>query len=514
MSGSVLNAERRRRELDDLAAETLDVLVIGGGVTGAGVALDAATRGLRVALVESRDLAFGTSRWSSKLVHGGLRYIASGNIGVARESARERHLLMTVTAPHLVRPLATVLPLHREISGPQAAFMRGGFMAGDLLRRSAGTPAELLPRARRIDTATALRRGGALRPDGLRGGILAHDGQLIDDARLVVAIARTAADHGALVLTRMRADRVTGTGAELTDVLTGTTTTVRARAVISAAGVWAGEVDPSVRLRPSRGTHLVLPAAALGNPTASITVPVEGSSNRFVFAMPEQLDRVYLGLTDEEAPGPIPDVPVAAEHEVDFLLDTVNRALARPLTRADVLGSYSGLRPLLHSADGRGDDGSTADVSRKHAVIVGPDGVVSIVGGKLTTYRQMAQDALDRAVRLSGLRAGACRTRTVPLVGAPALPDSRGTDGLPPMLVRRYGGLAAEVLEAAAIPDPSTAIAPGIDVTRAEIAYAVTHEGALDVDDVLDRRTRIGLVTADAERAREAVDEIVRSVGS
>jgi len=505
---AILNAAVRRRGLDELASgKTLDVLVIGGGVTGAGVALDAATRGLRVALVESRDLAFGTSRWSSKLVHGGLRYLATGNIGVARESARERHLLMTVTAPHLVRPLATVVPLHREIGRAQAAFMRGGFMAGDVLRRGAGTSADLLPRVRRVDATTTLRLSGAIRPDGLRGGILAHDGQLVDDARLVVAIARTAAEHGALVLTRVRAGKVTGTGAELTDELTGTTTAVRARTVISAVGVWAGDIDPSVRLRPSRGTHLVLPASALGNPTASITVPVEGTANRFVFAMPEQLDRVYLGLTDEEAPGPIPDVPEAAEHEIDFLLDTVNRALARPLTRADVLGSYSGLRPLLHS-----DDGSTADVSRKHAVIAGPEGVVTIVGGKLTTYRQMAEDALDRALELAGLDAGPCRTRAVPLVGAPALPDSRGTAGLPETLVRRYGGLAAQVFEVATVPEPTAPLAPGLDVTRAEIAYAVTHEGALDVDDVLDRRTRIGLVRADADRAREVVEQIAYEV--
>jgi len=503
---SRLDAAQRRHDLDALVGETVDVLVIGGGVTGAGVALDAATRGLSVALVESRDLAFGTSRWSSKLVHGGLRYLASGNIGVARESARERHLLMTVTAPHLIRPLATVVPLHDEVSRGHAALMRSGFVAGDLLRRTAGTPAQLLPRSRRIDTATTLRVGGAVRADGLRGGLLAHDGQLIDDARLVVAIARTAADHGARVLTRVRAGRVTGDSAELTDVLTGTTTTVRARTVISAAGVWAGEVDASVRLRPSRGSHLVLAAEALGSPTASITVPVEGSVNRFVFAMPEQLGRVYLGLTDEEAPGPIPDVPETTDQEIDFLLATVNRALARPLTRADILGSYSGLRPLLHSPDG-----STADVSRKHAVLVGPDGVVTVVGGKLTTYRQMAEDALDKAITLAGLTAAPCRTHTVPLVGAPGRRDSRGTDGLPPMLVRRYGGLAAEVLDAP-VTDPGAPIADGLDITRAEIAYAVSHEGALDADDVLDRRTRIGLVTADAERARDAVTELIDEV--
>lgn len=502
---SVLNADRRRRDLDTLASgPALDVLVIGGGVTGAGVALDAATRGLRVALVEAHDLAFGTSRWSSKLVHGGLRYLASGNLAVAHESAVERHLLMTITAPHLVRPLATVVPLHPYVGRVQAGVVRSGFMAGDVLRRAAGTPADVLPRSRRISPSQAHRIAGGIREAGLRGGILAYDGQLIDDARLVVTLARTAAAHGAMILTRARAGEVTGTGARITDTLTDQTMTLTARTVISAAGVWSGEIDPAVRLRPSRGTHLVLPAATLGHPLASITVPVEGSTSRFVFAMPEQLDRVYLGLTDEEAPGPIPDVPRATEHEIDHLLRTINRALERPLTRADILGTYSGLRPLLHS-----EDGSTADVSRKHAVIVGPSGVVTIVGGKLTTYRRMAEDALDRALALTGLSAAPSRTRRLPLMGAPTHPDSRSTSGLPASLVARYGGLAGDVLDSATISDPQSRIAPDLDVTRAEIAYALTHEVALDSADILDRRTRIGLVPADADRARDAVGEIL-----
>jgi glycerol-3-phosphate dehydrogenase len=248
----------------------------------------------------------------------------------------------------------------------------------------------------------------------------------------------------------------------------------------------------------------VLPAAALGNPTASITVPVAGSISRFVFAMPEQLGRVYLGLTDEEAPGPIPDEPVAEQHEIDFLLETINQALARPLSRADVLGTFSGLRPLIDTGDG-----STADVSRKHAVLVGPDGVISIVGGKLTTYRQMAEDVVDRAVALAGLAAGPCRTKQIALLGAPSRPDSAATDGLPASLVARYGGLARQVVDAASVAAPLEPITDGIDVTRGEIQYAITHEGALDAADVLHRRTRIGLVAADAERARPAVEEIL-----
>jgi glycerol-3-phosphate dehydrogenase len=502
---SALNATQRARDLDALASsDTVDLLVIGGGVTGTGAALDAAARGLRVLLVEAHDWAFGTSRWSSKLVHGGLRYLASGRIGVAHESAVERGVLMTRTAPHLVRPLATVVPLTPILPPSRAALVAAGFVAGDVLRAGARTKAALLPRARRVSANEARRLAPAITTGSLRGGLVAYDGQLVDDARLVVTLARTAAEQGATVLTRARASDVTGTSARLTDTLTGQSLTINASAIVSAAGVWAGDVDPSVRLRPSRGTHLVLSAAALGNPTASITVPVPGSISRFVFAMPEQLGRVYLGLTDEEAPGPIPDEPAPAEHEIDFLLETINRALARPLTRDDVLGTFAGLRPLLDAGNG-----STADVSRKHAVLVGPDGVISIVGGKLTTYRRMAEDVVDRAISLAGLRADPCRTRDLPLLGAPSRPDSRPTANLPASLVARYGGLAREVVDVATAPDPLASVAPGIDVTRAEIEYAITHEGALDASDVLDRRTRIGLVAADADAARAAVDTLL-----
>jgi glycerol-3-phosphate dehydrogenase len=389
-----------------------------------------------------------------------------------------------------------VLPAMRWYQHP---LVRAGYAAADVLRASAGTRASLLPRARRVSAARARALFPGVAADGLRGGYVAWDGQLIDDARLVVFVARTAASLGATVLTRVRAEAVTGTSARLVDTLSGTSTTVHARVVVNATGVWAGDVDPSVKVRPSRGTHLVLDAAALGNPTASLTVAVPGSHTRFVFAMPEQLGRVYLGLTDEDAPGPIPDEPVAAESEIDFLLSTINTALARPLTRDDVLGTYSGLRPLVDVGGGE-----TADVSRKHAVTVGPDGVVSIIGGKLTTYRQMAEDVLDRAVALTGLSAQPCRTKAIPLLGA------AGASGdLPASLVARYGALADEVVAVATVPDPLAPIATGIDVTRAEIEYAVTHEGALDVSDILDRRTRIGQVQADADSARPAVEEIV-----
>jgi glycerol-3-phosphate dehydrogenase len=498
---SALNALRRSRELDELGEHSeVDVLVIGGGVTGAGVALDAASRGLTVVLAERHDLAFGTSRWSSKLVHGGLRYLATGNVGIARESAVERNIIMTRTAPHLVRPLPQLVPLLSSVGAADTALVRTGFLAGDVLRATAGTPAAVLPRSRRVSAAHTAELTPAVRRAGLRGGLLAYDGQLVDDARFVVALARTAAAHGARILTRVEARDVTADGATLHDTLTGSDLKVRARAVVNAAGVWAGRVDPTIRLRPSRGTHLVLDAAALGNPTAALTVPIPGERNRFVFALPAQLGRVYLGLTDEEAPGALPDVPHATDGEIDFLLDTVNTALATPLTRDDVLDTFAGLRPLLDTT-GSDAGGATADLSRKHAVIRSDGGPIGIVGGKLTTYRKMAEDAVDAAVELGGLTARPCRTRQLPVVGAADSAVLR-TLTAAQSLVQRYG-TEASLLTA----DPSRLerVAPGIDVTRAEVEFAVSHEGALDVDDVLDRRTRIGLVPAQRKLAEDRV---------
>ncbi|WP_194819054.1 glycerol-3-phosphate dehydrogenase/oxidase [Nocardia sp. XZ_19_385] len=495
-----LNAVRRERELQELGdTGDIDLLVIGGGVTGAGAALDAAARGLRTVLVERHDLAFGTSRWSSKLVHGGLRYLASGQVGIAHESAVERGILLRTTAPHLVRSIPQVVPLLPGIGAAQRALIRAGFVAGDVLRRSAGTPSALLPRSRRIAAAEALRLAPTVRREGLSGGLQAWDGQLVDDARLVVALARTAAARGATVLTRVEALDVTGNSATLRDTLSGETLQVRPRAVLNATGVWADQVDPSIELRPSRGTHLVFDAAAFGGLTASLTVPVPGSTSRFVFAFPAAHGRVYLGLTDEDAPGPVPDEPKPTDSEIDFLLDTINTALREPLTRNDIRGSYAGLRPLLKTGDG-----STADISRKHAVLHSPNGVITVVGGKLTTYRQMAEDAVDAAITAGNLTADPCRTKRLPLVGAVS-GAARDRIAAPQLLVERYGSEAPTVLAATdGNRAMQAAVAPGIDVTAAEFAFAITHEGALTPDDLLDRRTRIGLVPEDRAAALPA----------
>ncbi|MFH8250806.1 FAD-dependent oxidoreductase [Microbacterium sp. B2969] len=493
---SALNAARRRTELSRLGdAPEVDVLVIGGGITGAGLALDAASRGFRTVLVERHDLAHGTSRWSSKLVHGGLRYLASGQIAIAHESAAERHLLLTRLAPHLTRPLAQVLPLYAPGHVSQGALIGAGYGMGDVLRRAVGTPDAVLRSPGAIGVAETLRLAPAVRTEALRGALRGWDGQLIDDARLVVAVARTAAGYGASLLTRVEALAATGYGALLRDTLTGEVLDVRARAVVNATGVWAGTLDPGVRLRPSRGTHLVVETARLGGSDVSLTVPVPGSRSRFVFTLPAQHGRTYIGLTDVPADGPIPDVPHATEDEIGMLLDVVGAALDVPLTRSDVVGTFAGLRPLLTSVR-EGDE--TSDLSRRHAILESADGVLSVVGGKLTTYRRMAQDGIDEAVRRRVLPvARPSSTRSIPLVGA--WPRARlGEIAAPSRLVRRFG---AEAPFAAALPSGPEA-ARG--VTAQELQWGVAVEGALTVDDLLDRRTRLGLVESDRDESMDA----------
>nr|WP_296770319.1 glycerol-3-phosphate dehydrogenase/oxidase [Rhodococcus sp. (in: high G+C Gram-positive bacteria)] len=507
---SGLDADRRRAELEALFSGdvAVDVLVIGGGITGAGIALDAAARGLKVVLVEKRDLAFGTSRWSSKLVHGGLRYLASGQVSIARESAIERGILMTRTAPHLIRALPQVIPLHSSVSRLDEAVIRAGLRFGDLLRGSAGTPSTVLPSARRTSPQEVSAAAPTVRLETLRGGAQSWDGQLVDDARLVVAVARTAAGHGASILTGVGAYDVDRTTATLRDEETGASARVRAKIVINAAGVWAGEVDPRISLRPSRGTHLVFDRSTFGGMSCSLTVPVPGERNRFVFALPAPLGRVYVGLTDEITDGSIPDVPLATEPEIDFLLGVLATAFEPAPTRADVIGTFAGLRPLLNSGDG-----PTADMSRRHAVIDDGDGPIGIVGGKLTTYRLMAQHAVDAGVAAANLTAGPCRTAALPLVGA-AAPSVLAAVAAPDTLVRRYGTEARLIQRLAiTIPGGSAPVADGIDVIVAELAFSVGYEGARSVEDLLDRRTRIGLVAADRERALPVAERILSEYG-
>ncbi len=497
-----LTAATRSAALRRLAEQRYDVIVVGGGVTGAGVALDAASRGLRTALVERDDLAMGTSRWSSKLVHGGLRYLARGDVAVAWESARERHHLLTRIAPHLVRPVPFLVPLDAATPPPMAAVLQAGIHAGDLLRVAALTPRSALPRPRRIGTTEALALAPGLSTDGLRGAILYLDGQLDDDARLVIDLARTAAAHGADIVTRCAASALTADSVRLTDGLTGESFTARGM-VVNATGVWAAEHAPGLTMTASRGSHLVVRAASLGWPRAVVSTAVPGHFGRFVFAIPHADGLVHIGLTDEPAPGAdgiAPDVPSADE---TFLLGTMSRAFARRLTPADVIGRYAGLRPLV-SASG----GGTADISRRHLLLTPDGGPVTIAGGKLTTYRVMARDAVDAVAGRLGSDAPS-RTSTLPLLGAASAAELR-TVSASPDLVRRYGTMASEVQSLARLePWLASPVVQGRSTIAAELAYGVLAEGALTAADLVERRTRLSLVDADRPTALDVARRVL-----
>ncbi len=511
---NALNASRRAAELEQLVKsnDPVDVVVIGGGITGTGIALDAVSRGLKTVLIEKHDLAFGTSRWSSKLAHGGLRYLTKLDFAIAHNSAVERGILMERTAPHLIHALPQVCALGSDTNAFQKAAMRAGFIAGDVLRVTAGTSSRTLPRSHYASREDTIRLFPAVKRDGLHGSWVNYDGQMVDDARVVVAMARTAAQFGASILTRVSADEFFADRVNVTDQLTGKKGTIHARVVINASGVWAASLDNDIKIRPARGTHLVFDAEKLGNPRGSLTVPLPGSISRYLFFLPAQHGRVYLGLTDEDNPGEIPDVPPTPEEDIDFLLKYINRALEVPLKRDDVVGTFTGLRPLIDSGEG----GSTADVSRKHVIIKSKEGAYSVVGGKFTEYRLMAQETLDEVLAERRIAAGKCQTRDLPLVGAPDHPGSAGItsvvlDRTPKTIVDRFGWEAPDVLSGATVDRPADVL-PGTDVTRAEVEFAVTHEGALSVEDVLERRTRIAMVKSDAEAVRDEVKEIVDAV--
>jgi glycerol-3-phosphate dehydrogenase len=503
MSAS-LNAARRAADLERLAGgETVDVVVVGGGITGSGVALDAASRGLSVALLERRDLAHGTSRWSSKLIHGGLRYLEQGDVGLAWESAVERATLLRTVAPHLVRPIAHVIPLDPAVDRRTALKTLVGMRIGDALRTGARTSRRVLPPPRRVSALEARRLAPALRPAGLRGALLGWDGQLEDDARLVVAVARTAAAHGARVLTYAEVTGLREDGVDAVDGLTGAEFSVRARHTIVAAGVWTGALTDAVTLRPSRGSHLLVRAERLGDPRAVVNVRVPGERGRWVFAVPRGDGLVAIGLTDVPAPGPPDDEPRPDAAEEAELLDRASAALDVPLSAADVAGRYAGLRPLA-VLDGDGE-GATADLSRRHVLVTDESGALAIVGGKLTTYRRMAQDAVDRVTSRP------CRTARLPLVGAASL-SALASVAAPERLVRRYGTEAPAVVALAdGRPELLEPVGEGVPACGAELLWAVRHELALGVDDLVDRRVRVGLVPEWRAAAVEAAATFVEA---
>jgi glycerol-3-phosphate dehydrogenase len=497
-----LNAARRDVEMDRLdGGHAVDLVVIGGGITGAGVALDAATRGLRVALVERRDLANGTSGLSSKLAHGGLRYLRQGEVGVAWESARERHTLMTRTAPHLVRPMPFVAPLDDAMRPVYGAFAETGIRVGDVMRAAAGTRRSTLGAPRRIGADEALRLVPSLRPDDLRGAILFWDGKLEDDVRLVIAVARTAAANGAMILTYCDAVDVERGRVGVRDTVTGRRFEVATANIVNATGVWADGLAPGVRLAPSKGSHVIVGGSSLGNLRAALVVPIAGESARWVGATPTGDGHVIVGVTDEPYHGPPGEQPQVTPAEERYLLDALSRALEVPLGHADVIGSYAGLRPLLSAGTE-----STRDLSRRHAIVEDPrTGMVTVVGGKLTTYRRMAQDTVDRIVA-AGRRS---RTAALPLVGAAPRAVLRGLD-VPERLMRRYGIEAPAVMSLAG-GDPSLLqpLADGVAALGVEILFGVLHEGARTLDDLLDRRVRLGLVPAERHAAEAAAARLV-----
>ncbi len=496
--------EERDRDLAALTDGRLDVLVVGGGIVGSGSALDAATRGLRVGLVERDDIAVGTSSRSSRLIHGGLRYLEQYRFGLVREALRERSRVLHL-APHLV----TIQPLLFPLFGwpiVTRAFYQTGMTLYDVLgaRRDGGWH-------RHLSVDEVLAHTPQMRTDRLRGGLLFHDG-MEDDARYTLTVARTARADGATVVTRACADGLIEDGGRVVgvrvrDVLGGDELEVHARVVIDATGVWGADpASPlsggSTRILPSRGAHLVVPRARIPS-DVGLTIRVPG---KVVFLVP--WPRHWLiGTTDAPYDGPI-DRPSAGADEVDELLAAVNRVLAVDLSRADVVGTYAGLRPLIAPSHG-----STITASREHRVVVEANGLVRVSGGKYTTYRQMAEETVDAAIGVLGEQPSQRPSGTVArrLVGAADRPELDGlsrvlastygvTSAVAARLVARHGTEATDILELGRACDLVNVI-PGSELLEAEVLWAVRSELALSIDDVLSRRLRLVQELADRGEA-------------
>ncbi|GAA2503987.1 FAD-dependent oxidoreductase [Winogradskya humida] len=503
---------RRVADLRRLRDEQFDVLVIGGGVTGAGAALDAASRGLKVALVEARDLAAGTSSRSSKLIHGGLRYLEQLELHLVHEALTERGLLTSRLAPHLVRPVPILVPL--EPASPPARvwnrFYYGlGVAAYDVFAGVFGT-GRGMPLHKHLTRDGARHLFPSLRADKITGAIRYYDGQ-VDDARLVVTIARTAASLGAAVVTSAR---VTGflrearqvVGVKIRDLESPGSPEfeVRARTVVAATGVWSDDmsrmlddvgVRPGLRVRASKGVHLVVPRSAItGDAGLILRTPTS-----VLFVIPWG-GHWIIGTTDTDWELDRSH-PSASARDISYLLDQVNTILERPLTTDDIEGVYAGLRPLLS-----GEADSTSKLSREHAVVEPMLGLLLVAGGKYTTYRVMAADVIDQAVRRLGVDRPSV-TDQLPLLGADGYSSAwrdrqdaarrHGvTTGVIEHLLERYGTLTVHLL-AMIEADPALAepLAGAPEYLAAEIAYAATAEGALHLDDVLTRRTRISFET-------------------
>ncbi|GAA1711455.1 glycerol-3-phosphate dehydrogenase/oxidase [Streptomyces yatensis] len=523
MKTPALGPAERGEALARMADRELDVLVVGGGVVGAGTALDAATRGLETALVEARDWASGTSSRSSKLIHGGLRYLEMLDFALVREALKERGLLLERIAPHLVKPVPFLYPLQHRVW--ERLYAGSGVALYDAMSISSGH-GRGLPAHRHLSRRRALQVAPCLKKDALVGALQYYDAQM-DDARYVATLVRTAAKYGAQVANRARVvgflregERVVG--ARVHDLEQGGEFEVRARQVVNATGVWTDETQALIgergqfHVRASKGIHLVVPKDRIHSTTGLIL----RTEKSVLFVIPWGRHWI-LGTTDTDW-----DLdkahPAASSADIDYLLEHVNEVLAVPLTRDDVEGVYAGLRPLL-----AGESDATSKLSREHTVAHPVPGLVVVAGGKYTTYRVMAKDAVDEAVHGLDRRVGPCVTEEIPLVGAvgyKALWNARERIGRQvglhaariEHLLNRYGSAAQEVLDLiAADPSLGKPLAGAEDYLRAEVVYAVSHEGARHLDDVLTRRTRISIETFDrgTRCAREAAELMAPVLG-
>jgi glycerol-3-phosphate dehydrogenase len=495
--GSRFGVAERAQSWERLGSEQFDVVVVGGGVVGVGTALDAATRGLRVALVEARDLASGTSSRSSKLFHGGLRYLEQLEFGLVREALRERELMLTRIAPHLVKPVSFLYPLkHRFWERPYTA---SGLVLYDRMGGARSVPGQ-----KHLTRAGALRMFPALKRNALIGGVRYFDAQA-DDARHTLTVGRTAAHYGAVVRTSTQvigflkeADRVSGV--RVRDVENGNETEVQAGVVVNCTGVWTDDLQHlsgsrgRFRVRASKGVHIVVPRDRIVAESGLIL----RTEKSVLFVIPWR-NHWIIGTTDTDWHLDLAH-PAATKRDIDYILDHVNSVLATPLTHDDIQGVYAGLRPLL-----AGESESTSKLSREHAVARVAPGLVAIAGGKYTTYRVMAADAVDAAgVDLSG-RLQPSITDQVPLLGADGYhalvnqADQLGARyGLHPYRVRhlldRYGSLIHDVLGVAeGNPELLKPLPAAPDYLQVEVVYGASHEGALHLDDMLTRRTRISI---------------------
>ncbi len=500
---TALNPAHRAASLRRLTAETLDVLVVGGGVTGAGAALDAASRGLSVGLIEASDYAAGASSKSSKLIHGGLRYLEMLDFALVREALRERQLLLTRLAPHLVKPVAFVWPLTRRIW--ERPYLAAGLLLYDTMggRRA-------VPRARQLSRARLLAVAPGLRPGALIGGVRFYDAQE-DDARMVAVLARTAAGLGAALATNVRMDRLLRASADggpaaggrvigvaARDTLHETDLTIRARHVVLATGAWTGGEQLSVR--PSKGVHITVPRSRIAM-DSGLLMRTEKS---VLFVIPWG-EHWLIGDTDTEWRHE-PAHPAANRADIEYLLAKVNSMLREPLREADVEGVFAGLRPLVASSPAA----DTTKLSREHTISSPAPGLSVIGGGKYTTYRVMARDLIDAAARdLAGRTAGPSMTHDIPLLGADGWSQRWATrhqlaadSGLPAgqveRLLNRYGACTDDLLELMAARPGLRELLPGAGgYLQAEVVYACTHEGALHLGDVLARRTRTAIEVRD-----------------